>query len=308
MGAPKARAGLLDCYSSRLGLSATPSRWFDEEGSNFINEYFGANAFQFTIQDALTTINPLTNKTFLVNFIYHPRFVYLTDEELQEYKTLSERIVKLNQADSRDERAKIMEFLLFKRAAIEKNAENKYQELENILDEIGPDISDTIIFVSDSQIDKVMTILARRNILAHRFTKDESTAPAPKYGGVSEREYIIQRFVAGDYKVLVAIKCLDEGIDIPSAKRAIVMASSTNPREYIQRIGRIIRQAPHKKEANIYDLIIQPDLSGFRDDELIKFERKVFEKEMERVKDLSSNALNNAVILQKIYNLLGGLS
>lgn len=306
MGAAKTRNGLLNCYQYRVGLSATPSRWFDEDGSKLIEDYFGNKVFRFTIQDALTTINPITGKTFLVNYRYHPHFIQLTDDELSEYKALSDKITKMSQSKSIDTKSQILQFLLFKRADIEKNAENKYSELERILEEIGQEISDTIIFVSDEQIDKVMRIMGKRKIAAHKFTQAESTIPSTKYGGISEREHLINRFSVGDYQVLVAIKCLDEGIDIPSAKRAIVMASSTNPREYIQRIGRIIRQAPQKAQADIYDLILHPDLSGFKDDVMAKLERKIFEKEMERVKDLSMNALNNSSVLNLVYKTLGG--
>lgn len=306
MGAAKTRNGLIESYQCRLGLSATPSRWFDEEGSKLIDDYFGNEAFKFSIQDALTTINPMTGKTFLVNYRYHPHFIQLTDDELDKYKALSDKITRMSQS-SNDDMSRMLQFLLFKRADIEKNAENKYAELERILDDIGPDISDAIIFVSDDQIDRVMKIMGKRSITAHRFTQAESTAPLAKYGGLSEREYLINRFIAGDYQVLVAIKCLDEGIDIPSAKRAIVMASSTNPREYIQRIGRIIRQAPGKTQADIFDLILHPDLAGYKEDALAKLERKIFEKEMERVKDLSTNALNNSSVLNLVYKILGGI-
>lgn len=288
-------------------LSATPSRWFDENGSKLIEEYFGNNSFVFTIQDALTTINPLTGKTFLVNYRYHPHFIQLTEDELMDYKSISDKITRMSRTNNDDERSRVLQFLLFKRADIEKNAENKYKELELILDEIGPKISDTIIFVSDEQINRVMRILGSRGIAAHRFTQAESTTPSQQYGGISEREHLIHGFIAGDYQILVAIKCLDEGIDIPSAKRAIVMASSTNPREYVQRIGRIIRQAPEKSQADIYDLIIHPDLSGYKEDVLSKIERRVFEKEMERVKDLSTNALNNSSVLNLVYKILGGI-
>ena len=97
-----------------------------------------------------------------------------------------------------------------------------------------------------------------------------------KYGGLSERDYIISKFKSKDYQVLVAIKCLDEGIDIPSADTAIIMASSTNPREYVQRIGRIIRQAPNKYSARIYDMILEPDYYRLGDDKLAAVERRIF--------------------------------
>lgn len=314
MGASKTRNGLLDTYNMRLGLSATPSRWFDDEGSALITNYFGNDSYKFTIEQALSTPNPLTNKPFLVNYIYHPCFIPLTDDELKEYKQLSEKIIRMNNSKNKEEYADILEFLLFRRADIEKEAENKYAELEHILDEAlaecyrkGERFKDTIIFVSDGQLARVLQILKKKNITAHKFTQAEGTAPTSKYGGISEREYLIQQFTKGKYQALVAIKCLDEGIDIPSAQTGIIMASSTNPREYVQRIGRIIRQAPGKSSAALYDMILHPDLSGFRDEILATFEEKVFRKEMVRVQDLCANALNNAKVLREIYSVLDDL-
>ena len=315
MGASKARNGLLEYYNIRLGLSATPSRWFDDEGSKLITNYFGNDSYKFTIEQALSTPNPMTNKPFLVNYYYYPRFISLEDDELEEYKRLSEKIVQMNNSRNAEEYSELLEFLMFRRANIEKNAQNKYMELERVLDEVqtnceksGNRLQDTIIFVSDEQISRVMQILKRRNITSHKFTQAEGTSPESQYGGISEREYLIQQFTKGKYQVLVAIKCLDEGIDIPSAKNGIIMASSTNPREYVQRIGRIIRQAPGKSSAVLYDMIIHPDLSGFRDDALASFEEKVFRKEMVRIQELCMNALNNADVIREVYDVIEELS
>lgn len=303
MGAHEARNGLLEAYDYRLGLSATPERWFDEHGSRIINTYFGEKSFVFSILDAQSNINPYTMKPYLVNYTYHPEFVELRDDEIEEYTRLTNKITRMSQSSNED-MADLIEFLLFQRANIEKNAEEKYLLLENILDRIGNDIEDTIIFVSDEQLDRVRSILGKRNIRAHKFTKDEGRSPSDEYGGISEREFIINKFKQKQYQVLVAIKCLDEGIDIPSAKRAIVMASSTNPREYVQRIGRIIRQDYGKFEADIYDMIIHPDLMRISDETLREMEERIFRKEMDRVLDLSANAKNNSEIVTEVYRVL----
>ena len=302
MGAGKMKNALVEDYTYRLGLSATPQRWFDDAGSKLIEEYFGNDSFVFLIEDALREHNPLTGKTFLVNYHYHPRFITLTDDELEEYKKLTEKIRKAS-CYSKNEENEWLQRLRFQRAGIEKKARNKYNELKKILDEIADDISDTIIFVDPGQIDEVMRILASRNITATPYTQQQGTKPSARYGGRSEREYIIECFKRQKYQVLVAIKCLDEGIDIPSAKRAIVMASSTNPREYVQRIGRIIRQAPGKYQADIYDMIIKPDLKGFND-EMRQLELHIFKKEMDRVLDLSRNALDNVTVCNTVYSIL----
>ena len=104
---------------------------------------------------------------------------------------------------------------------------------------------------------------------------------------------------------MVAIKCLDEGIDIPSASKAILMANSTNPREYIQRIGRVIRQSKDKKYATIYDISIEPSYNRIDDEDIRKFEKMVCDKERIRLEEIALNAINNADAILKIENTMG---
>ena len=142
-------------------------------------------------------------------------------------------------------------------------------------------------------------------IPAHSFTQEAGTTISAKYDGLTERQHIIKHFKEGHYKSLVAIKCLDEGIDIPSAQNAILMASSTNPREYVQRIGRVIRQAPDKTKANIWDITIRPSADRLSDPDLIEFEKMICDKEKKRIYDISENALNNIETLKKLFEEMG---
>lgn len=300
MGADKTRNALQSKYEYRLGLSATPKRWFDDEGSHLLEEYFGNKSFHFGLREALETINPRTNLPFLANYYYYPCFISLTDDELEKYRELSQKISRLSHDKDSDLNELRTRFLM-RRAEILKNAENKYQKLHDILEKLGPNIQDTIIFVSPQQIDKVMMILREHNILAHRITEKESQHKSNKYSGLSEREYIIKQFETGSYQVIVAIKCMDEGIDIPSARCGIIMASSTNPREYVQRIGRIIRQDGHKSFATLYDVVVEPEHDIIQDDDLKKIEKKVYEKEMARISDLSKEAINRAQVVCEVY-------
>lgn len=296
LGAYKSKRALHDEYSYRVGLSATPARWFDDYGTKILTDYFGSDSYQFTIAQALTTINPLTGMPFLADYEYCPIFVSLTEEELEKYQALSKRISKMATfSKNSDKYQSMFEKLLFDRANIEKNAVLKYSALQEILS--TNQIENTIIFSSAAQIDEVMRMLQEKEIMAHRFTQEQGTTPATKYNGLSERQYLISMFKEGNYKALVAIKCLDEGIDIPSADTAIIMSSSTNPREYIQRVGRVIRQSKNKDRAYIFDFVLEPDLARLKDPELIEFEKKIFEKELIRVKDMSINSINNADVL-----------
>lgn len=304
LGSPKRVQGFLDVYDYRLGLSATPDRWYDEYGTNLVKGFFGDDRYQFTLRKALNTINPLTGKTYLTPYEYKPRFVTLTDEELVRYNELSKTIVqKLSRAKKDSSIAEKVEQLMFLRADIHKSAENKYKAFIDILNELGEEIKNVIIFVSPGQIDEVLKILQEHHIRAHRFSSEEGKTPERKYGGISEREHLIKAFKDGDYQALVAMKCLDEGIDIPSAEVGIVMASSTNPREYIQRIGRIIRYSKGKAKAVLYDIIIEPSFNGMNP-ELEKIEKKIFKKEMIRVNEISDNALNRLDVIDAVYERL----
>ena len=300
LGATKSIRGLIDEYDFRLGLSATPKRYFDTIGTEKLYDYFGGVVFEFNLKDAINTINPATGKTYLTPYKYMPRFVSLNNEELEDYLGKTQSILsKLYSKDTEDDRA--LELILFKRANIVKNAFEKYQMLEKILDEIGNDIRWTIIYCTPQQIDTVMKIINQRKIIAHRFTMDEGTTPEKKYDGLTERDFILRQFEDGKYQVLVAMKCLDEGVDVPQARTAIIMASSGNPREYIQRIGRIIRRSPGKNVSTIFDLIVIPrfDMVG----KLREFEWKIFVKELERYEEIAKIASNNVEALNIVYEI-----
>jgi len=303
LGANKSSKGLLKEYNLRLGLSATPKRWFDTIGTNIIYKYFGNVVYEFKLKDAINTINPYTGETYLTPYRYIPKFVSLNTEEIEEYISKTRAIVmKFNKIKNDEDKDVFLESLLFRRADIIKNAENKYKALEELLDVISSTIRWTIIYCNPQQIDVVMKVINKRGIISHRFTMEEGTVPDKKYRNISEREFLLQKFAENKYQVLIAMKCLDEGVDIPPARKAILMASSGNPREYIQRIGRVIRRYPGKEEAIIYDIIVVPSFNKlfpeFRD-----IEWNIFKKEIERYEYIAMNSINNAEALELIYNI-----
>lgn len=302
LGSGKRREGLIEEYDYRLGLSATPDRWFDDEGTRILTEYFSDNRYEFSLERAINDINPATGKTYLTPYDYIPMFVPLTDEEIAEYNRLTKQIVKLlGKSKTDEEAADRIERLRFIRADIHKSAENKMVLFKQLVQELKDNMSNTIIFAAPGQIEDVMQVLRENSIIAHRFTESEGNKPEKRFGGKSEREHIIKCFKDQTYQTLVAIKCLDEGIDIPSAERAIILASSTNPREYIQRIGRIIRRSKGKEKAIIYDLIIEPTIEGL-EPELAEQEKKIFEKEMVRIREISENADNRLKVIRTVYD------
>ncbi len=192
-----------------------------------------------------------------------------------------------------------LEQLLFARANIIKNAQAKYEELENILDILPSPIKWTLIYCSPQQIETVMKSLKDRGIFSHRFTMEEGTTSSKNFKGLSEREYLLEEFSKGKYQILVAMRCLDEGVDVPPARTAILLSSSGNPREYIQRIGRVIRRSQDKREATIYDIVVFPNLTVLSP-EIRRIEKKIIEKELKRYEEISKYALNNAEALSII--------
>jgi superfamily II DNA or RNA helicase len=304
LGSSVRRKALLDLYDERIGLSATPSRWFDDFGTKLLSEYFGSKSFEFGIGDALSTINPKTDRPFLTQYEYHPVICALTYEEQLSYFELSKTICRMYNFIHEDEENAIYERKLEERANITKNAENKINQFEDKIIEIGPEnIKDTIVFVSPQQIKNVEEILSKYHIRYSPFTESQGTVPSNKFGGKSERQFLIEKFKTGFIKVLVAIKCLDEGIDIPTASSAFLLASTTNPREYIQRIGRVIRYSEGKEIAHIYDFIAH---SKSMDPEINKIDEKINKKEFVRIQYIAKNALNNVNALNLVSQIMFG--
>lgn len=279
-GSAKQRDALLPEYDYRIGLSATPERMFDEGGTSLIRNYFGDKSFEFTIADALSTINPLTGRPFLNHFTYHPIFVELTPSENKQFNKYSQQIAILKAQDEYD--PDDLQKLYDRRAAVSKNADGKYDALSKLFDQLIPESTvDTILFVSDKQIKGAFDILSEKHIKRAKITERESASKVVNNDGDTERQEIISQFNQRQLQVLVGIKCLDEGIDIPNARIAILMSNSTNPREFVQRVGRVIRQAPDKKPSMIYDFIAFSDSAT-----------GLLEKEAKRAQLIAINADN----------------
>lgn len=284
IGSSQQRNALLPEYEYRIGLSATPERMFDDKGTKIIKVYFGNKSYEFTIADALKTINPGTGLPFLNQFYYHPIFVYLTPSETKKYANYTRQIALLLQQEDYDEEE--LQRLYDRRAKVGKNAKNKYCAFDELLEKMNPaEIKDTIVFVSDQQITTCFNIMSEKKIRRAKITESESADRIVNEEGESERQEIISQFKRRELQVLVGMKCLDEGIDIKNARVAILMANSTNPREYVQRVGRVIRTMPGKEDSEIYDFIVIPDESASSG-------MGVLEKEGRRAQQIAINALN----------------
>lgn len=268
---------ILECLPNpvmRLGLSATPELHFSELKTEKLLSFFGGIKYEYSIEHALRDKR-------LVGYRYIPIIVNLTDDEKEKYDELTSKIVRLIGTDVEDYfdgQGKHLEMILFNRARIVYGARRKLEVLEEIIGEVekkgklliycGPtsyssSIDGGIETESLSQLQAVNQILKRKNLKFAQYTSQEDDY---------ERKLAIDFFKKQTYSTLVAIKCLDEGVDIPIIENAIILASSTNPREFIQRRGRILRHYPGKTEALIYDFIVYEDqYEGLLKKELDRF-------------------------------------
>lgn len=298
IGAPERKKGLIREYDFRLGLSATPKRWFDYEGTEKIFNYFGDVVYEFSLKDAI-------DAGYLTPYMYVPHFAQLTSQEMEEYEKDTRKVAKAYfSSKNEDEKDSIFTLLCIKRQRIIRNAINKIVVFNHILDGLGQ-IRHCLVYCSPQQIQTVQGILNRRNIIQHKFTQVEGTKPEKRFGWLSERGFLIDKFSEGSYHALVSMRCLDEGVDIPPARTAIMLANSGNPREYIQRRGRVLRKFPNKENAIIHDIIVEPILGSRASPELKNLEKKIILKELKRYKEFASSAQNSAECLSKLENVKG---
>ena len=296
LGAARSRTKLLDAFNYRLGLSATPNRWFDDEGTAVLQRYFGETVYEFALGKAI-------EKGYLCSYYYHPHLVELTDEEFGEYEILTDKIAKLFHRVNVDEPNTAIELLLIKRAMLLNKAQNKLPTLAELLADKTDSLHHTLFYCAPGQIDLVIPMLTNLGLRVAKFTAEESTG---------ERQELLKMFSSGHLQALVAMRCLDEGVDVPSTQTAYILASSSNPKEFIQRRGRILRQAPGKEHAEIHDLIAVPP-QEYRQYPGPTFaaERKIVERELKRFNEFAGRALNKFRARDKIwelakdYNLLG---
>lgn len=289
IGSYKYRKGFLNVnYNCKLGLSATPEIEDDLERNELVYENFKGIIFEYSLKKAI-------KDGFLTPYNYHPIFVDLTDDELKKYKILSSQIATLlgkNNLNLKEEE-KLDKYIKRRRNLINK-AKNKLKCLREFLDTHN-DIKDLIVYCADKKhLKDIKSILDEYDISNHKFTGDEDTK---KINGKSERETILNLFSTRHYRALCAMKCLDEGVDVPSTRNAILLASTMNSRQHIQRRGRILRKSPGKDDANIYDFIVVPNLKN--ETESVK---NILRSEKKRYDEYVNSAKNRVDCRIKIAN------
>lgn len=298
-GATNLRLTLNPKFEYRLALSATLDRHGDAEGTQALYNYFGDKCIEYGLERAIRE-----NK--LTPYYYYPCVVYLTENELEKYRDISKRIAKQCHKNSSGklEITELGKKLLIERSRIVAGASNKVDLLKELMQDYRDDThilvycgaarnSDFSSDESESDIEGERQIVSVSKMLGNElgmkvthFTSSESA---------QEREQIKEQFANADpYQVIVAIKCLDEGVNIPSIKTAFILASSTNPKEYIQRRGRVLRKAPNKPFAKIYDFITLPTpldhVNG--DSEVARLDLGLIKREIIRMKEFGEISKN----------------
>ena len=291
-GAEGLRQNLNYNFKFRIGLSATIDRHRDEEGTQAIYDYFGNPCIHYGLKEAI-------QNDVLTRYYYYPILVYLNDDEIEKYLELSDNIRRCTYKSGKELKlSKSGEMYALQRARLIASARNKLVALKNEIIKVkneynlliycgtGKITSDT--GEEEKQIDEVCKILGNElNMKVARYTARETT---------EDRKLISERYKNGDdLQAVVAIKCLDEGVNIPSIKKAYILASSTNPREYIQRRGRVLRKFKGKKYSYIYDFVTIPfplsDIDSYGD-RFIKSFKALAKNEIDRIKEFSSLAEN----------------
>ena len=317
LGAENQRKLMSESFKYRLALSATLERKGDIEGTKALYDYFGDKCIEYSLERAI-------REHKLTPYKYYPVLVSLSEAERISYEEITQQMkrciikeksgkIKLNEKGKKLalKRSRLVSGAIEKLAALEKYIQPYIKDKHilvycgatNILEE-GKEFS-TVDEEDIRQIDAVTSLLGNKlGMNVSQFTSREK---------IAERNLLRKEFEGGDIlQALIAIKCLDEGVNIPQIKVAFILASTTNPKEYIQRRGRVLRLAKGKEYAEIYDFITLPralDEVHSLTAEQMKQELTLVKNELCRAEEFASIALNSlqaSIIIDEIkeaYNL-----
>lgn len=249
LGRPSFIDNTPEFFEYRLGLSATPIRQYDEEGTDALFAFFGPIVFRFTLQEAIGRC--------LVEYDYYVHPVYLSDAEMREWFDLTGKI-KQNAWRNKDGKPdEYLAKLMRDRRVLLEMASRKISILQTLLEEEDPaNLRHTLIYTSDKgpqQLDEVNGLLRKENILFHQLTAEETASR-------EQTKQIIRSFQEGEIQVLTAKRVLDEGVNVPQICKAFILASTTVERQWVQRRGRLLRtcSAIGKTHSIVHDLLALP--------------------------------------------------
>lgn len=300
-----------DRFDYRLALSATLERHGDEKGTKALLDFFGEKCISYSLKRAI-------KEGKLTPYKYYPIIVYLDDEELLEYEKLSfelsKHVIKLK--DGTTKLDKQGEIIAIQRSRVVAAASGKLSKLTEVIEPYKDDHYILVYCGATNVVDPnkdrtetnekdIKQIYAVSKILGNtlgmkvaRFTAEED---------INTRATIKAHFQTGDdLQAIVAIKCLDEGVNIPGIKTAFILASTTNPKEYIQRRGRVLRKAKGKDFAEIYDFVTLPreldKVFGLTEDQR-KRDETLVKNEIARMKEFGDLSMNSLETSKKLWNI-----
>ena len=288
----------------KIGLSATPKRIYDIEGTDALNDFFNDSppyTYSFDMERAL-------NEGFLTEYKYFPKIVELNENEFEEYIEISKKLLKFFDFEKGQfKKDPIVEILLLKRKNIIHKATNKIACFKTILKELKREDKLSYVFAyipegysldENDEPERIMDkfILAGASVCPelkiNSYTSDESNL-----------KDLLRGFSEGRIDLLYAMKMLDEGVDVPRAEVGIFCSSTGNPRQFIQRRGRLLRKHSKKSYATIYDMIVIPRLSN-DSSAFFNMEKNMVTNEIRRVAYFASLSMNYYDSTRNLENVL----
>ena len=295
-------------YLRRIGLSATPERQFDDEGNKKLNKFFGSEehyTYEYSMEEAI-------KNGVLCKYMYYPHLVRLTPDEMNAYVELSEKIAKYfnYNTETFDHIDEILKMLLLARKRIVHKAVNKLGAFKSIIEkrfEERGNLKYSLIYVPEGNkpdyvgaqddFDKKESIDDDNdaehliNIYTQAVTEVDDHVTVRKFvSGQKDRDEVLYDFAEGKLQVLTSMKCLDEGVDVPRSELAIFCSSTGNPRQFIQRRGRVLRTHPDKKMAELHDLVVLPEVNPYSDS--YRMEQSLVRSELLRVRNFANLSEN----------------
>lgn len=287
----------------RIALSATPNRIYDEGGTAELESFFNDKppyVYSFPMSQAI-------KEGRLMEYCYYPKIVYLNEPEMEKYADYTKKLMNLFDSENggfknEEEATK----LLMLRKQVLHKAEDKMRVLKDIITEIGQDkLKYCFVYVPEgySENEDESILQKMLDIIKDEFPKTTCNT----YTGANskkQRTAILNGFENGDIDVLLAMKCLDEGVDVPRAEYGIFASSTGNPRQFIQRRGRLLRKHPDKTFAYTYDMIVVPNFqSSYYSNDFFKMEKSLVRGELARVAYFADLAINTHSAKEELQEL-----
>lgn len=304
----------------RIALSATPNRIYDQEGTAELECFFNDKppyVYSFPMSQAI-------KEGRLMEYCYYPMVVYLNETEMEKYAEYTKKLMNLfdSKAGKFKNEEESTKLLMLRKQVLHK-AEDKIRVLKEIILEIGQNkLKYCFVFAPEGKINENDKNSARRytdsdnsveetdivlDKMLHTIKEVFPKTTCNTYTGCNnkkERSAILSGFENGDIDVLLAMKCLDEGVDVPRAEYGIFASSTGNPRQFIQRRGRLLRKHPDKTFSYIYDMIVVPNFqSSHYSNDFFNMEKSLVRSELARVAyfaDLATNTHSAKEVLQEL--------